>query len=200
MNASDVVRVCGTLAVFPANADKAPLTTSGFLDASRDPFAIAEWWMRWPTALVATPTGAVNGFFVVDVDPDGLGWYEHNRGRLECRFTVKTRRGTHLYYRVPAFEVRCSTSRLAPGIDVRGEGGYVVAWWAHGHDADGALADVAPAPDWLLAELRRIAPKNGHVVPAVAPASPERAAIPEGSRNDTLYDPARPPWGCSSTK
>lgn len=113
--------------VFPCGSDKRPLTKRGFIDASQDPTIVKKWWTRWPKALIGVPTGNVSGFFVVDVDPKGAGWLEANRDRLPITRTHTTPRGQHLLFKyVPG--IGCSTNKIAPGVDVRGDGGYII-WW-----------------------------------------------------------------------
>jgi len=78
---------------------------------------------------------------------------------------------------------------LRPGLDVRGEGGYIVVapslhesgniyqWEASSRPGEVALAE---APDWLLELVR---PTNGQVKESAPPVEGE---ISEGGRNDTL--------------
>src|SRR5215510_10222047 len=57
--------------VFPTNPlDKKPLTLSGFYDATTDEAQIIGWWQQWPNAMIATPTGAASGMWVIDLDLD----------------------------------------------------------------------------------------------------------------------------------
>lgn len=171
------------LPVFPCDATKKPITAHGFKDASRSITIISDWWDLHPDALVGMPTGKVSGVFVVDIDPAGVAWYTANAERLACGFVQQTRRGFHLYYKLPPdLEVRNSTSQIAPGVDVRGEGGYVIVWGAHGLPAVGSWDDIAPAPAWLLAALRK--PTNGSDVKPRGTA--DGPAVGEGQRNAYL--------------
>ena len=80
----------------------------------------------WP--LVGVPTGARNGFDVLDIDPDGRGWFDQNFDALPLTQAHQTPRGgLHLLFR-HCSGLRNSTSRIAKGVDVRAEGGFVV-WW-----------------------------------------------------------------------
>ena len=121
--------------VFPCKpGGKAPLTERGHLDATTDRRQIHAWWNRWPNANIAVPTGARSGFFVVDVDKDSWGFgtldaLEERFGELPPTRTVKTGRdGMHYYFRYPddGTVIPNSSGRLGPGIDIRGEGGYVL--------------------------------------------------------------------------
>lgn len=116
---------------------KTPRTPHGFKDASSNREQIVEWWERWPDSLVGVPTGKVTDLYVIDVDPAGLPWLEQHREQfLTCARVHETKRhGRHLFYSMPADDRAGinSQSKLAPGVDTRGEGGYVVWWPAHGY-------------------------------------------------------------------
>jgi hypothetical protein len=126
------------LRCFPCRSDKAPLTKKGFKDATCDPEQHERWWTKNPTALIAIRTGLENKIFVVDVDVDqvkgvdGSHWLraqEREYGALPHGPTAVTPRGgRHYYFIYPETgRVKCSAGRLAPGIDVRGDSGYVIA-------------------------------------------------------------------------
>jgi len=115
--------------VFPLVAGgKTPLTAHGLKDATTDSEQIGEWWTRWPDANVGIATGRGSDLVVVDVDPRHGGTLA-SLGELPRTARVRTGGGGwHLYFRYPQGEdVRNSSNKVAPGIDVRGEGGYVVA-------------------------------------------------------------------------
>lgn len=81
---------------------------------------IERWWDQWPEANVAIATG--NGLVVIDIDgPTG----EEQARELELPVTAEatTGRGRHLYFRGSAR----TQAGLFPGIDIRGEGGYIIA-------------------------------------------------------------------------
>jgi len=93
-----------------------------------------------------------------------------------------TRRGWHLVYKMPAgLDLRCSTSKLAQGVDIRASGGYVIWWPAAGLTAVGGLDDLTAPPRWLLDELIPATPP----VAAASTAAPS-GSIAEGRRNDFL--------------
>lgn len=121
--------------VFPCKPDKAPYTEHGFKDATSNRQRIEDWWTEHPDALVGVPTGQANNLYVIDVDPAGMSWLEEHREQfLGCARVHDTRRhGRHLLYEMPADgSGNNSASKLAPGVDTRGEGGYVIWWPAHG--------------------------------------------------------------------
>jgi len=158
--------------VFPCKPDKRPYTPNGFHNAVTDDAAIRTWWSGWPDAIPGIRTGAESGVFVLDIDrpkvaggPDGedsLAELESQHSPLPRTLTAKTPRGgRHLLFRMPqdGFPIPCSASKLAPALDVRGDGGYVTA--APGQTADGQYAwvdyeaEVAEAPAWLVESARR---------------------------------------------
>lgn len=114
---------------------KHPRIPGGLRSATTDAGVIRQWWAQWPDANIGIATGLVSGVFVVDVDHGAtkngyasLGTLEAANGLLPKALTVRTGGGgLHIYLAMPDAEVRNSASKIAPHIDVRGEGGYVVA-------------------------------------------------------------------------
>lgn len=124
-------------AIFPVEPrGKKPLTTNGFKAATTDATKIKEWWAKTPTANLGLDCGK-SGVVVVDLDkrgeagPDGVAeWAELvERERLQAK-TLTSRTGgggRHLVFKAPpGVEIKNSAGKLAPGIDVRAAGGYVV--------------------------------------------------------------------------
>jgi hypothetical protein len=165
--------------VFPCHPDKRPYTAHGLKDASTNIEQVASFWERWPSALIGVLTGRASKLLVVDIDPDGAQWYAENFERLTCARIHKTRRGHHLLYRMPETEIRNSAGKIAPGVDVRGEGGYAIWWPAHGLEAVGSLEDISEPPVWLVAAL--IEPERKTTALALS------CGISEGQRNETLF-------------
>ena len=183
--------------VFPCRIRaKEPATPHGHLDATIDPEKIEAWWLAEPNLNVAAATGQLSGIFVIDVDgPDGeaaLRKLESEHGDLPETATVFTARGVHRWFEYPdATSIRNSAGKLAPGVDVRASGGFVLVppslhpsgkryRWGESETA------IAAAPSWLIERVS--APANG-----VAAATPPdewadliAAGVPEGSRNCTL--------------
>jgi hypothetical protein len=120
--------------VFPCEpGGKRPLTRSGFWDATTEARRIEAWWARWPAANVGVPTGRRSGLLVLDADArDGglgsLALLERANGALPETTRSRTGGGgVHVFFRYPVGEtVRNSAGVLGSGLDVRGEGGYVV--------------------------------------------------------------------------
>jgi len=93
---------------------------------------IHQWWQQHPNANIGIVTGKISGVVVIDLDLDKDGGNESGAKIYEQALTdliVKTGRGGyHLYYRYPE-DVDHISNRvgLLPGVDVRADGGYVVA-------------------------------------------------------------------------
>ena len=164
---------------FPCGADKKPLTAHGFKDSTTDPTAIKRLFAD--AASIGVPTGR-STFVAVDLDvkrePSGLLWLEQNRHRLPRTRTIRTGSGgMHLYFQHPAgdIELRNTAGRLAPNVDTRGVGGYVVTPPSPGYTvADDA--PIAPMPDWLV-EAWRARPQ----APPPPPPKPRRHETGDGS-------------------
>lgn len=186
------------LPVFPVSAQtKAPLTRHGCKDASRDERQIIELWRSHPAAGIGVATGKPSGIVAIDIDPrsggeDGFAELAGRIGNPGRTVRVLTPSGGyHLWYRAPAAAVACSAGKLAPGVDVRADGGYVVAPPTTRPDGTGwRWAGKAPLaelqPEWLEAltaepETRaRPAAGTGSWVAMLA------AGIPNGQRNASL--------------
>ncbi len=119
--------------VFPCQpGGKRPLTYNGFWEATTDVHRIKGWWGRWPQANVSVPTGERSGLLVLDVDQrsgglDSLAALVRKGGPLPKTARARTGgEGMHVFFKYPPEEVRNSAGWLGPGLDIRGEGGYVV--------------------------------------------------------------------------
>lgn len=137
------------------------------------PGEVARWWARWPEAGLGIVTGSVSGLIVLDVDPEkggraSLAALEAEHGRLPATVQVATGGGgRHWYFRHPGGRFACAVG-LRPGLDLRGDGGYVVAPPSI-HPSGrpyvtvaGTPAEPAPAPGWLSALLPPARPRPGH--------------------------------------
>ena len=161
--------------VFPCGPNKQPLTQHGFQDATTDVEKVRAWWARYPNALIGMPTGRASGVIVLDLDvregydgADALAALEDAYGKLpETVEALTPSGGRHLYWRHPDFDVRNSASKLGLGIDVRGDGGYVIV--PPSRLPDGRAYEweasnpphAAQMPVWALRLLgARVAPKS----------------------------------------
>lgn len=184
----------------------------GLTVATVDPLSIRRWWGRWPDANVAVRTGAVSGLVVLDVDPGhgGDATLEEllaQHGPLPPGVVVATGSGgRHFYFAHPGGTVRNDAGRrLGRGLDIRGDGGYVIAPPSR-HASGGSYVleasgqTIPELPGWLIELLRPPPiPKRNPVRPSGQLAHPDRwtsAAVDGelhrlktatvGTRNDTL--------------
>lgn len=163
-----------------------------------DPRQIRDWFRHWPEANVGIVTGIVSGLVVLDIDPGHGG--DRSLAALERRHAPMPRTveaitgsgGRHLYFRHPQGIVRNKVG-LAPGVDLRGDGGLVVAPpslhpsggrydWLDGR-GPGDIA-LAAMPDWLLHLAHT--PPGGPGHPLVHWRQLVRSGVAEGERNTTL--------------
>jgi hypothetical protein len=159
---------------------------------------IAEWFQRWPNANIGIVTGNVSHLVVLDIDPvhggaDSLAQLEAANGPLPATVEAETGgSGRHLYYLAPPMALR-SRAGLARGIDLRAEGGLVVAppsihpsgkayVWRAGHDPQ----TFAPAllPQWIERLAHTDWEMRGHPVRYWRDLL--RTGVEEGLRNTTI--------------
>lgn len=190
------------------------LLPHGLKSATTDPGIIRVWWSLWPDANIGIVTGAASGIWALDIDPDKGGdlslealYAQH--GALPETVEARTGGGTHLIFAHPGPSVR-NRVRFAPGLDTRGDDGYIVV--APSRHASGAQyawvvspddCDPVPAPPWLLDLIApAVAPPGSAGTAGVAsngthPPLPPRTqqylayGAPPGSRNSELYAAAQ---------
>lgn len=156
--------------VFPlVEKTKRPATENGFHDATTDEETICDWWDAWPNANIGV---ACEGLIVIDVDPHDDGspneWADDMDRLAELMLSAASmtpRGGSHFWFRQPVgFDVKCSAGKIAPNVDVRTGGGYVVAppsfvdddkshgryAWMPGFALNCHPKDLAEPPQWLL--------------------------------------------------
>lgn len=112
-------------AVFPlVPKGKIPANKDGFKSATTDTGIVKNYWLAHSTANVGIATGETSGIVVIDVDDEaGLG----ELGELPPTMTARTGSGgRHLIFEHPGRPV-ANRAGVVPGIDVRGDGGYIVA-------------------------------------------------------------------------
>lgn len=125
------------LAVFPLKPNsKKPATVNGCKAATKDKGQITAWWDKQPDYNIGIATGSISGgLVVIDLDRDedkGIDGYtvikkwQQEHGNLpETAMSITGRGGYHYLYRDTAqWQNRVN---LYDGVDIRGEGGYIVA-------------------------------------------------------------------------
>ncbi len=175
----------------------------GHKAATTDEDIIREWWNAYPQANIGGRTGPESGFFVVDEDPrhGGIATREALQAAYGPLFeTMATRTGgggTHYAFCYPEGEtIKCDNTgkKLGQGLDVKGQGGYVLLPPSRTRSTYEPLNDlpVAEAPAWLIRRLRgssgpdaakgRMSAKNADPVSADV----NRPPIIRGERNSAL--------------
>lgn len=120
-------------AVFPLlPASKEPMTKHGFKDASTDVKKIRKWWKKDPHANIGIATGKTSGIVVVDIDPRNGGdlsafWKLCALDDHKLGLVTTGGDGSHLYFSYPAGAEIPSRKEFVQGIDLKSDGGYVVA-------------------------------------------------------------------------
>lgn len=181
---------------------KHPRTRDGLYDAATDPDQITRWWHQWPDANIGIVTDQASGIVVLDIDlPDGptsLAQLQHDHGTLPPTLTQRTGSGGwQLVFTRPDGGMRNRAGMVA-GIDVRGDGGYIVVPPSMHACGDRYRwtdrTPPAPPPNWLIDKIR----------PPTRPPFPEQAAAVSASVGDRygraalageLSDLARAPEG-----
>jgi Bifunctional DNA primase/polymerase, N-terminal len=132
------------------------------------PVSIARWWALGGTWNVGIETGAVSGIVVLDVDPrnggdETLAALERDHGSLPVTWRFLTGGGgEHVLFRHPGGSIKSLPGALGSGLDVKADGGFIVAppslhlsgrRYAISVDHHPDDVALAPLPDWLLARL-----------------------------------------------
>jgi Bifunctional DNA primase/polymerase, N-terminal len=208
--------------VFPVSAkNKKPLTANGFKDATTDEAKVRAWWAKRPKAMIGIPMGPPSKMWLFDVDvnptkgfngPKELAQLTAQHGPLPKTLMSSTPRGgSHFYFRWNGVNIRNSTSKIARGLDVRGNGGYAIVPPSTRTDGRayswcGNVTEPVEAPQWLIDEaVKATRPKKARQTATPSQkaqkSSPRDkawarkaledecaavAAAPPGTRNDRL--------------
>ncbi|MCX6113222.1 MAG: bifunctional DNA primase/polymerase, partial [Proteobacteria bacterium] len=181
-----------------SNIAKHPLTLHGLKDATTELDKINDWWIKYPEANIGIATGQVSGIVVIDIDTKSNGFaslekLEAEHGKLPETITVTTGSGgRHYYFKYPNRTLKNAVNIL-PGIDFRGDGGYVVA--PASIHANGNLYKwdnvellktgyIAEIPEWFTDLLTK---SSCSVVRSIyGEHENKQNNIPAGQRNSTL--------------
>ncbi len=88
---------------------------------------VKSWFVRWPEANIGIVSGKISGIAVIDLDGTE-GFNSCSALGLVSTCISITGRGKHLWYKLPSVQdIVTNAVRIKPGIDIRGEGGFVVA-------------------------------------------------------------------------
>jgi len=181
-------------AVFPcAPGRKAPLTEHGLLEATTKTEQITAWWTQQRDANIAIRT---DGLVVIDIDGEGNAWLVEESPKLAeldvAPLSLTPRGGRHYFFRQPEGRAwRNTAGRLAPHVDTRANGGYVLVApsvvegkqyrWREERELNVPPHKLPEPPAWLAELLDALAASNGVVTQASF-----GNGIPKGQRNGTL--------------
>ena len=179
--------------------DKRPMIKwQAYQQRRADAEEIRGWFRRWPDANIGIVTGAVSGLVVLDIDPrhggeESLRRWQAEHGPLPPGIEARTGGGgRHIYFSHPGGVIH-NRAGLARGIDLRGDGGCIVAppsvhasgdayRWITGHEP--GHAKLAELPGWLLALLHDEARSTGHGIAYWQQLV--RQGVGAGERNNTI--------------
>jgi len=189
-------------------SDKAPYTAHGLKEATTDAETIREWWDRWPDANVAIACGKPShNIVVLDVDmkekKNGLrsinAWQVNHGDFPETVVANTPSGGLHFFFRVDDPSLYKNRVEAIPGVDIRGDGAYVVVYPSAG--VNGKWYTWRRGVSCI--EIEEIADANASVLELLEMNSRDSAAnrqqdaakkqrvdmhhVPEGQRNDTLF-------------
>ncbi len=168
------------LPVFSCKPDKSPNTPHGFRDATTDRESLVGMFAQ-PDLRIGMPTGKASGLTVVDIDPKNGGDKSVGRLNIPNTRTAETPSGgLHFYFKDAG--IRNSASLLAPGVDIRGEGGYVIVPPSEGYKWLNDAESVDYPPHLMPGK------KRGTTLRATGlDIETIRNGVPAGQRNDLIF-------------
>ena len=200
---------CSCLRKNCEDTGKHPLTPSGVKDATTDRKQIKEWWDEWPDANVGIATGKQAGIVVIDIDPRNGGKESFERLEKEHGILSPTIEsvtgggGWHIFFAHPGNSIK-NRSNVEPGVDVKSDGGYIVAPPSNHVSGESYRWDeqrapgeinIAPLPSWLCDKIidppssqRKVAPTSHNLLLQRAQQYAAGAeASAEGGRNNSAF-------------
>ena len=188
------------------NAAKHPYSRhapQGLLNSSKDPHQLEEWWGAGTPYNIGVRTGEASGVVAVDVDPrhggdEALAVLERRFGGLPPTWRFLTGGGgMHVLFKHPGRRLQNSTSQVGAGIDVRGDGGYIVGpgsrhisgrYYAISVDHHPDEVELAELPPWLMTLMADPAKPNGSGTAALPESWRKLVAegVAEGRRNEAI--------------
>ncbi len=154
------------IAIMPCRGKRPALSRTGEAHAvaTSDADQIREWWTtnpRWNIGIACT----ANRLAVIDIDgPAGVEWIKDHHLPMPTTWTATTGRGHHYYYRWPEGET-IRTCQIAPKLEIRAAGAYVIAppsihpdgdtyRWAHSTRCDWDDIPELP-PEWITLQAQK---------------------------------------------
>lgn len=180
------------IAIIPLNEnEKTPKIKAWGEKATIDLTVINEWWDKWPQANIGMVTGSINGILVLDVDikegkngQETLQELENTYGALpETRRHNTPSGGYHLLYNIGSLVVRGSAGKIGAGLDIRCDGGYIVAPPSvidgRCYEVVNPDVEIADTPEWLV----KLATEQKTAVKA-------ETEVTKGERNNHIFKTA----------
>jgi len=170
---------------------KHPRTRNGFRDGTIDRIIIQQWWETWPDANIGIVTGAISGLVVFDADSNEAERLIQNNG-IPITPQVQTGKGVHHYLEHPGDRISCLVNSKL-GLDVRADGGYVVAppslhktgrRYAWAADFSPSDVDIAPMLPWMLDYVQQKQTKKQREVDGICWQAEVIKGVEEGQRNN----------------
>jgi hypothetical protein len=172
----------------PGKHPIASLVPNGHKNATKDSDTIRQWWTNIRDANIGIATGRNSGsagILVVDVDGEkGEAVLSNLEKEFRClpkTKTAKTGNGRHLYFRYPR-DVERVKSSTNDGLDIKADGGYVVAppslhVSGRRYEWVDINAECAEAPDWLIDYANGARRRKNNIVPLNTIEKPRRTAL-----------------------
>jgi hypothetical protein len=171
---------------------KHPANSDGFKSATKNLDELKAAWAGRKQLNVGVATGEKSGIFVVDIDSADGEAALSALGAIPDTLTVKTGKGRHLYFKWPG-EAIITKRGVLPGVDIRGDGGYVCGVGTNHYSGavyqwENPLEQIANAPSFILdIALVRLQPKHTPV-PLVVKKNPFSLYQNDGWSKDKAYD------------
>ena len=189
--------------IYPRPGGRFIKGSNGWKDATRDLDQIEAWWVEYPDALIAMPTGPVSGIVVLDIDrkngKDGFDTLEKlGKGQLpETPMAHTPNGGLHLYFADnPHVSITLAVGEhgLGSGLDVIGAGGSIALptpgwgyrWDPHHHPG---TTPFMVAPAWFAHRRKRQGREDHQPLDAtklLADACAKIRSAGPGNRHDVL--------------
>src|SRR5699024_35846 len=179
---------------------KNPITEHGYKDASKDREQIIKWWTDSPNANIGIPTGHINGFFCLDIDPRNGGHLELEEledtyGSLPDTVEAETGRrdgGRHILFKQ---HEPLKKTVIGSGIDVQADSVYIVVapsihpdskqryvWEDSSHPLK---IEIAEPPGWLMQLIKK--PETEEYEPKPTEDYLEiLGGVDDGNRNNSM--------------
>ena len=158
---------------------------------------IKNWWKKWPDANIGIVAGAISGIIVIDIDSmQGREAYINQFGELHGTISQRTGKpeALQLIFKHPKDQDYSNRARMLPDVDVRGDGGYIVAAPSihpngvqYQWDIDPTemgLDDLMDLPDDVKAELNNSQTIDGTNKNAEGWVQEALMGVTKGKRND----------------